>query len=267
MENYEIIDSHSHIFPDKIAGKASANIGHFYGISMSWQGKAEGLLESGRLAGISHFVVHSTATVARQVKDINRYILGECAKHQEFIGYMTLHPDMTESEIADEMNYCSSKGVKGIKLHPDFQTFNIDDPKAMKIYEAASNVLPILFHTGDQRYEYSKPERLARVARLFPNLTVIGAHFGGYSRWDETGCYKGLKNVYMDTSSSLMFISPEEAKRFIDYFGAEWFFFGVDYPMWNPSDEIERFMNIPLKEEQRKMILARNFKRVILKEK
>lgn len=263
---YEIIDSHSHIFPDKIAEKASNSIGNFYSLAMSSKGTTSSLLEQGKAAGISRFVVHSTATAPKQVKDINRYIINQCNTHPELIGYMTLHPDMSECEIIDEMSYCINNGIKGIKLHPDFQAFNIDDPRAMKIYYNAQGVLPILFHTGDKRYEYSKPIRLARVARDFPKLTVIGAHFGGYSRWDETHCYKGLKNVYMDTSSSLMFMSPLEAKKFIDYFGAEWFFFGVDYPMWRADEELERFMAIPLTEEQRKMILADNFKFTILRE-
>lgn len=263
---YEIIDSHSHIFPEKIATKASVNIGNFYGIQMSSHGTAQELLSKGREAGISRFVVHSTATNPRQVKGINQFIIEQCQEHSEFIGYMTLHPDMSENEIIDEISICMENDIRGIKLHPDFQTFNIDDDRAIKIYSNAEGVLPILFHTGDKRYEYSKPERLAKVARAFPKLKVIAAHFGGYSRWDETGCYKGLENIYMDTSSSLMFMSPEEAKKFIDYFGAEWFFFGVDYPMWEYKEEIERFMQIPIQDKQRKLILADNYKREILKE-
>lgn len=259
---YEIIDSHSHIFPEKIAEKASQSIGNFYGISMFFKGTPEGLLQEGKAAGISKFVVHSSATAVGQVKSINRFILDEMKKHEEFIGYMTLHPDMDEGLIREEMDFCIENGFKGIKLHPDFQRFNIDDENAKKIYRNARGRLPILFHTGDKRYDYSKPAKLASVAKEFPDLTVIGAHFGGYERWNEIGCYKGLNNIYVDTTSSLMFITPEEAKRFIDYFGAEWFFFGTDYPMWKADEEIERFMKIPLSEEERKMIFAGNYKRV-----
>lgn len=261
---YKIIDSHAHIFPQKIAEKATVNIGNFYGLPMSTTaGTVEGLLEEGTKAGISRYVVHSTATTKNQVSHINKFIFDEVQKHsKEFIGYMTLHPDMNESEIKNEIELCLSQGFKGIKLHPDFQKFNIDCDEAKKIYRNAEGVLPILFHTGDLRYDYSRPARLANVVREFPKLTVIGAHFGGYSCWEEIDCYKGLKNIYFDTSSALMFINPKKAVEFINYFGAEWFFFGTDYPMWKPSEELARFLALDLTDKQRKMILSENYERV-----
>ena len=99
---------------------------------------------------------------------------------------------------------------------------------------------------------------MAKVAEEFPDLICIAAHFGGWSEWNQVGVYKGLGNVYVDTSSTLAFISPDEAKRFIDYFGAEWFLFGVDFPMWNASEELERFMKVDISLEEREMILWKN---------
>ena len=54
-----IIDAHAHIFPDKIAKKATDAIGDFYGIQMTESaGTPDVLLQEGRLAGITKFVVH-----------------------------------------------------------------------------------------------------------------------------------------------------------------------------------------------------------------
>ena len=72
----KIIDAHAHIFPDKIASKATDAIGDFYNIKMSnAAGTPELLLSEGKSAGISKFVVHSTATTVHQVKSINKYIV------------------------------------------------------------------------------------------------------------------------------------------------------------------------------------------------
>ena len=60
---YEIIDSHAHIYPDKIARKAAVVIGQFYDISMDCDGSVEGLIKTGKRAGIGRFLVHSVATV------------------------------------------------------------------------------------------------------------------------------------------------------------------------------------------------------------
>ena len=150
----EIIDAHAHIYPEKIASKATETIGEFYGIKMQMpKGTAERLIEDGKRAGITRFVVHSVATTARQVRAINTFLKGEIDAHPEFIGFITLHQDLTEEEIRAEIDFALENGFHGIKLHPDFQKFNIDDEVAEKFYRAASGKLPILLHMGDDRYE------------------------------------------------------------------------------------------------------------------
>lgn len=253
-----IIDVHSHIYPEKIADKASHSIADFYRIDARTEGTSAVLLEEGRAAGIDVYVVNSVATNVRQVRRINEFLLSEVRAHPEFRGLIALHPDMDEGAIRDEIEWGILNGFRGIKLHPDFQHFYLDEPRAKKIYRAASGKLPILFHTGDSRFNFSSPGRMAKVAEEFPDLICIAAHFGGWSEWNQVGVYKGLGNVYVDTSSTLAFISPDEAKRYIDYFGAEWFLFGVDFPMWNASEELERFMKVDISLEEREMILWKN---------
>ena len=66
------------------------------------------------------------------------------------------HPEEDVQEILE-------LGLKGVKLHPDFQRFNIDDPKALPMYDCIAGRLPLLIHMGDDRYDWSHPARLARV--------------------------------------------------------------------------------------------------------
>lgn len=260
----EIIDAHAHIYPNKIAQKATNAIGKFYDIKMEMPaGTPEQLLEDGLKAGITKFVVHSCATKPEQVRSINEFVKSEIDKHDNFIGFMTLHQDLTEEQIENEVDWCIKNGFKGIKLHPDFQRFYIDGEEAKKIYRIVGNRLPILFHTGDDRYEFSKPKRLIKMAKEFKNLTFIGAHFGGYRCWGEAEEYKGLDNVYFDTCSSLMFLDNEKAKQLIDLLGYERFFFGTDFPMWDAVGEIERFERLGLTEVQKEYIYAKNIKKLL----
>ena len=260
----EIIDAHAHIYPEKIAKKATETIGVFYDIPMEMPaGTTDRLLDDGKRAGITKYIVHSCATKPEQVSHINDFIKAEMDNHPEFIGFMTLHQDLTEEEMINEVKRCKQAGFKGVKLHPDFQKFFIDEEKADNIYRAVGKDFPILFHTGDDRYEYSKPHRLVAVAKRHPEVTFIGAHFGGYRCWDDAYMYKGLENVYFDTCSSLMFISKEKAKELIDLLGADRFFFGTDFPMWDAKGELERFMKIDLTNEEREMILSKNIKKLL----
>jgi len=260
----EIIDAHAHIYPQKIAQKATETIGVFYDIKMEMPaGTPERLLEEGGRAGVSRYVVHSVATTAHQVRSINEFILHEVLAHPEFIGFITLHQDLSEAEVEAEVEWALENGLKGIKLHPDFQKFNIDDENAEKFYRAAAGKLPILIHMGDDRYEYSKPARLVRMAKKYADTTFIAAHFGGYRCWDDSALYRGLENVYFDTCSSLAFISAEKAKEIIDMLGAEKFFFATDFPMWDATKELERFNKIALADREREMILSGNIKRLL----
>ncbi len=260
----EIINAHAHIYPEKIAAKATDTIGVFYDIKMQMPaGTAERLIEDGKRAGVTRYVVHSVATTAHQVRSINTFLKSEIDKHEEFIGFITLHQDLTEDEINEEVDWALKNGFRGIKLHPDFQKFNIDDECAEKFYRAAEGKMPMLLHIGDNRYDYSSPARLVKMAKKYPKQQFIAAHFGGYRCWDNADIYLGLKNIWFDTCSSLPFITPERAKELIDMFGADRFFFATDFPMWDSLGELERFNKIPLTEEDREMIFSGNIKRLL----
>ncbi len=260
----EIINAHAHIYPDKIAEKATHAIGDFYSIEMKTSaGTVERLLADGEKAGITKYVVHSCATTARQVRAINEFIKREMDAHKEFIGFMTLHQDLTEEQIKEEVDWCIANGFKGIKLHPDFQKFYIDGEDAEKIYRVVGDKLPILLHVGDKRYEFSKPVRLANMAKKYPNVNFICAHMGGYMCWDDADVFLGIDNVYFDTCSSLPFITKSKARSIIKKLGVEKFFFATDFPMWDAQSELERFNAIPLTEKERKMIFCENIKKLL----
>jgi hypothetical protein len=217
------------------------------------------LIEQGKEAGISKFLVHSVATVPHQVASINHFILQEATAHPEFIPFMTLHQDLTEQEIEQEVDIAIKNGFKGVKLHPDFQRFAINSPEAQKMYQIVGGRLPFLLHTGDKRYNYSHPQFLAEMARKYPSVRFIGAHFGAWSCWDwGYECYRGLDNIWFDTSSSLFWLDPAEAAKRIRDLGVERYFFGCDYPMWSAAEEIQRFLALPLTDEERQKVFALN---------
>ncbi|HZK26019.1 MAG TPA: amidohydrolase family protein [Thermoclostridium sp.] len=259
---YRIIDTHAHIFPDKISEKAVKNIGNYYSLHMSGKGTVDDLLENGKKIGVVKYVVHSSATRAGQVNSINDYVCQEVKKHENFIGFGTLHPDMKKPEV--EVQRIIALGIKGIKLHPEFQNFRIDDISAMFLYAAIEGKLPLLIHMGDENSDFSSPQRLVNVLQHFPHLTVIAAHFGGYQMWNDSYKYLIGKNIYMDTSSALEFLEPSEAVNMIRSHGVQRFLFGSDYPMWDHEQELARFLKLDLTEPEKEAILYSNAARLLL---
>lgn len=256
-----IINFHTHIYPDAIAQKATESVGKFYTLDMNRVGTASHLIEDCKKAGIDKCVIHSVATAPKQVESINNFVASTCKEHKEFYGFGTIHPDYENP--FEEIERIESLGLKGIKIHPDTQKFNIDDERMFKIYDALSGRLPILIHCGDYRYTYSHPERLARILDMFPGLTVIGAHFGGWSLHDLALEYLIDRNCYMDVSSSFFLTGMKRAEELIKIYGAERILFGTDFPMWDAKEELDKFMTMNLTEEEKELILYKNAEKIL----
>ena len=257
---FEIIDAHSHIYPEKIAQKATDAVSDFYDIPMYSTGSSQKLIESGSRINVKKYLVCSAATSANQVVGINNFIKSQCDEHSEFFGFGTLHPDF--EDVQSEIDRMIEMGLCGIKLHPDFQKFDIDSKDAYGIYEAAQGRLPILFHTGDIRYDYSLPSKLSRVSKDFPQLQSIAAHLGGYQRWEEAlETLSGLSNVMYDCSSSMSMLDPCYAVSVMRRLGIDRIMFGTDFPMWNHKSEAEFLLSLGFERAELEMIFAGNFKR------
>jgi hypothetical protein len=219
-------DIHTHAFHPKIADKVVKQLENHYRIPPVGNGCYEDLAPRLARAGIRYCCIHSAAPKGDQVIPANRWAVS-LREHEGVIPFGTMHPDFADME--SELAFLWDNGIRGLKLHPDFQGFRLDDPRLMKLYAAAEGHFTMMFHVGDLPHPAMNPScpyKVAALKRQFPKLRIIAAHFGGYRRWDDARLYKGLKNVYFDTCSSLAFISAEKAKEliimgFIDRFREE----------------------------------------------
>lgn len=258
----EFIDFHTHVYPDAIAPKAAESVRHFYSLgNYAMEGTAKMLLQQGQAAGTSRYVLLPVAMRPERTRHINDFILQQVSLHPEFLGFGTIHAGM--DNLMEEVAYIQKTGLRGLKMHPDSQVFAIDDERLFPMYEQIQGKLPVLFHMGDTRFDYSHPARLRHLLQLFPRLQVIAAHFGGYRLHQEA--YRQLKdtNCFFDVSSSLMFMEEGIAERYINSCGAERFVYGSDYPMWNPLEEMQRFLRLKLTDDQFEQIAHKTAKRIL----
>lgn len=265
-EVLNVIDAHAHVFPDKIADKSKDSVSRFYELPMYTVGTNSELKRiaqrqceiDGKTYKFSHQLICSPAVNAAQTASINSYIAELVKSDDSFIGFGTLHPDNSDYEqIIDDI---AKLGLKGVKFHSDFQQFDIDDKRMYPIYRyIAKKGLPVLFHMGDRKLEFSRPFRLANVLEDIPELVAVAAHTGGYSHWDEAINLPVSPNLYFDISSSLAFLKGEQLYRFFERFGYERFFFGSDFPMWNPFDELRTFISFGYDDKIQRAVEYDNF--------
>ncbi len=259
----KIIDIHTHIYPDKIARKATESIRDFYQLDGSQQmdGTVEMLLERGKQAGISQYVVLPVSNMPARVRGINEFVLSQAQSHDNFLGFGTVHAAM--DGLCQEAEWIMASGLRGIKMHPDTQRFNIDDERLYPLYDTIQGKIPVLLHMGDTRYNYSHPVRLQKILDIFPRLEVIAAHFGGYSMYHTARELLWDTDCIFDISSALMFMERGEAERYINIYGAERMAYGTDYPLWDPVTEVRRFQQLKLTDEQFDQIAHKTAERVL----
>ena len=252
-----IIDTHSHVFPDKIALRASDNVGNYYGIPMECDGTISMLLEGAKTLNVSYFIISSAALKPENVVTGNDYILSQAKHNPKFVPLCSVHPLQQSHEA--ELERVKKAGAKGLKLHPDFQHFKIDDPGMIPVYKAAAALeLPILFHVGDENSDASSPTRLYRGVEKVPELKVIAAHMGGYQAWDEAEKVLYGTDVYLDTSDALLTLSPERVVTQIRTHGVDKIMFGSDYPLKSTDSAFNAFDKLPLSEEEKEKIYFLN---------
>lgn len=259
----QIIDIHTHVYPERIALKATNSVRNFYQLegSLAMDGTVNMLLQRGKMAGISKYVILPVSNAPNRVRHINSFILEEAQKHDCFIGFGTVHAEM--EGLSEEVEWIMANGLRGIKMHPDSQRFPIDDLRLYPVYDAIEGKIPLILHMGDQRYNYSHPVRLRKILDNFPRLDVIAAHFGGYSMFQTARELLEDTDCIFDISSAMMFMAEGEAERYINLYGAERMAYGTDYPLWDPVEEVKRFQSLRLTEAQFDQIAHKTAERIL----
>jgi predicted TIM-barrel fold metal-dependent hydrolase len=181
-----LIDFHTHFFPDAIAEKSLNTVSAKGGVGYSGDGTLASLLSFMDKDGVDVSVNLPVATQPEQVTGINRKMVEFNARSERVICFGSMHPDF--DGIEDEIAYLAQNGIRGIKLHSEYQSFCPDDNRLFPVYEAcAKHNIIVVFHTGfDFGYTEVRctPERLQKVLSV-PGLKAVMAHMGGYRLWDD----------------------------------------------------------------------------------
>jgi len=252
---------HTHVYPDAIALKAARSIRSYYHLGENMDGTVSTLCSRGQEAGVVHWLILPVAVKPEHVKSINDVTRQFTEKFSCFTGFGTVHAGM--ENMMDEVQRIGEMGLRGIKLHPDCQHFDIDDPRLYPLYEEIQGKLPMMIHLGDETYDYSHPRRLRKILDNFPKLQVCAAHFGGHTMYETAKEYLSDTDCILDISSTLMFLDKKTAEGYVNHYGAERLAFGTDYPVWDPVQEVQRFLSLDLSDEQKEQIAWKTAERFL----
>jgi len=274
-EKYMVIDFHTHTFPDKVAAKAiprmeqeiAANGRFGTSVRARLSGTAAGLSESTKKNDIDLSVVLPVATAPRQTESINRYAaaFNQSSSTTRLLSFGAIHPD--NENYREILRGLKEQGIRGIKLHPDYQGVYFDDPRYLHIMDCAAELdLVIVTHAGidvgKPRVVYCTPDMICRVDDCLRYPKLVLAHLGGWNLWNEVEEKLLGRALYLDTAicfdRRLPHVTKEQFRRFVEKHGSGRILFGTDSPWTDPGESIAAVKAAGLPEEQEEAILGGN---------
>ena len=255
-----ILDFHTHCFPDKIAAKAVEKLSFASGRLTPYTGGTVTQLQE-RMAeeGVDRSVVLSIATNAHQQKSVNDFAASINGK-DGVIAFGSVYP--YAEDALDELERIKDLGLKGVKLHPDYQRFSVEEDRWKPLYEKISSLgLITVFHAGwDIGFPPpygATPEKMEKALSWFSS-PVVAAHWGGCGCAESVLKHLCGKNVYFDTSFGYGQMPKPFAQEILNRHGTKRMLFGTDTPWHTAEMELRLLNSLELTEEEKQDVLWNN---------
>ncbi len=259
-----IIDFHTHMFPDKIA---KGTLNYLEGICNTrpfTDGTYAGLASSAAEAGIDLSVALPAVTKVSQVDSINRF----AAQYQEgpIISFGGIHPEC--GNYKEILRQVKDLGMKGIKLHPDYQDMYFNDIRYKRLAAYASELdLIITVHAGvdpkSPNDVHCTTQMILELVREVQPGKLVLAHLGANQLWDEVEAYLVGLDVYFDTAVVLDQMPKEQFIRIVRPHGADKILFATDSPWAGQKEFVQILSDMPLTQEEKELIFAKNACRLL----
>ncbi len=259
-----IIDFHAHAFPDVLAANTIPALEQQGNVTAALDGRVESLLVSMEKANISKSVICSIATRAQQFKPILDW--SQSIRSKQIVPFPSFHPESPQALA--EIEEIHQQGFLGVKMHPYYQNFFLDEKRLQPIFAKLSERgLIVVMHTGFDiafpRERRADPAKIKGLMENFPDLKFIATHLGSWQQWDEVQDTLAGKNIYLDIAFSLEFLTPEKARDIILSHPADKTLFGSDSPWADQQATIALLKKLDLGTEREKKILGGNAKNLL----
>lgn len=254
------IDCHVHAFPDAIAERAMNRLVKIAKQPAYSNGTVEDCRRVLRECGIDYGVVLPIATKPTQQQSINNWAK-EIYK-DNLISFGTIHPD--NESFVEELDRIKELGLKGVKLHPDYQGFFLFEDRLLPFWKRCAELkLPVVIHMGfdpiSPLTHRAAPQDLVYIHSKVPDVNIIAAHMGGMYAWEAVYHYLcGDRHIWLDTAFTEGNIDCEMMKRIIEKHGTDRILFASDLPWHSPSAEDGMMAELGLSEADLEKIYCKN---------
>jgi predicted TIM-barrel fold metal-dependent hydrolase len=254
-----IIDFHAHAFPDSLADRAIAHLEKEGTAKAFLDGRISSLLASMDCTGIGRAVVCSIATKPDQFAPILNW--SRQIASARIVPLPSVHPKGPDP--VGKARLVAQAGLPGIKLHPYYQDFELDDPSLFHFFRVLEQMgLLVVCHTGFDfafpRDRKADPVRIVRLLDKFPNLRFVATHIGAWEDWDEVERHLLGKPIYMEISMSLEQLGLARGRELLTAHPADRILFGSDSPWTSQAETLRLARALDLDPERERLLLGEN---------
>jgi predicted TIM-barrel fold metal-dependent hydrolase len=259
-----LIDFHTHAFPDALAARAMPVLEAEGKIKATLNGTVSDLLRSMDANGISTSVLCSIATKPAQFAPILKWS-GE-VRSERIIPFPSVHPadPLAVQRIAE----IHAAGFKGVKLHPYYQEFDVDEERLFPLYAECRRLdLLVVCHTGFDiafpRVRKGNAERVRRVLDRLPGLKFVTTHMGAWEDWEEVRRFLLGRPVLMETSFSAGYMSADAMREMLTLHPKDCILFGSDSPWLDQRAEFNALRSLGLDADRERCLFHDNARRLL----
>ena len=168
---------------------------------------------------------------------------------------------------------CKKRIIRGFKIFPGHDPVYPTDKRWCPVYNLCQKYdFPLMIHTGvntgnEKCAKYNDPKHIVKIAKLYPKLNIIIAHYF----WPKLDyCFSvtnGIDNIYFDTSGladpevvsasggieKIRKILTKTIKRKGDSV-----LLGSDWPMCNTKKHIDLIQSLPITKEEKNGVFYEN---------
>lgn len=276
-----VIDFHTHTYPDKIAEKTVDLLAGRSGTKPHSDGTLDGLAADMGRRHVDMSVVLPVATSPKQYKRINETAVEENEQFDRthIWSFGGIHPD--NENYKEILRDIADKGLKGIKLHPDYQGAFFNDIRYKRIISYATELgLIVVTHAGQDiglpDVVHCTPAMAEEVLDEVKPDKLVLAHMGGWQMWQDVLDRLCGREVYLDTAFSYGDIDYREGashrfrlmdgdmfRAIVDRHGSERILFGTDSPWSDQEQSVRDIEALGLDMNDETNIFENNAKRLL----
>lgn len=250
----EIFANHAHVFPDDIRPEGSIDA-------------LLALMDECGIARAVCFAPHRSHIGQRGYPEPNEWLAAAIDDEPRLVGFSCIRP--VDEDAVQRLEAAVEMGLRGCKIHPAQDKFDILDERAMDFYAAAEELGTVLdFHTGPHWYriKHYHPLGFDEISYHYPRLKLVLEHLGGLPFYYDVlavlgnnlplggpgRMFGGISSVLNRDLQRLWYLGIEKVGDAIFRLGEDMPIYGLDFPYNSAElikDDIRQLKTLVLSDE------------------